>query len=122
VNVLLSVMDSAREPTAATLEVETLTPGRRAGRAAGRFALFTLVGAIITVLPLLHACGLVLLATSGSIAAWVTWRVSVLTVGQQSVPCPKCSVAVPVEPAKGGWPVRLHCEACGVTFGARPVP
>jgi ribosomal protein S27AE len=118
--VQLTIMDSARPPRPAVLEVEGLGLGRRTWRAVGRGALVSGIGGLVVILPILHLCGAALLLLGGPILAAVTFRVSVLTVGEQQVPCPKCDAVVPVEAKSGGWPVRLHCGSCGSTFSARP--
>ncbi len=118
--VQLTIMDSARPPSAAVLEVETLAMGRRLLRAAGRGLLVSGIGALVVILPILHLCGAALLLLGGPILAIVTFRVSVLTVGAQQVRCPKCDGVVAINAKSSGWPVRLHCETCGSTFSARP--
>jgi hypothetical protein len=118
----LAVMESAREPTGGELAVTELSVQRRAGRAALRGLMVGAVAAVVMILPLLHLCGALGVLLAAPVAAWFGWRSSVLTLGEQQVACPKCAAVVKVDAGKAGWPVRLHCDACGVSFGATPSP
>lgn len=117
--VLLSVMDSAKPPLVATIQAERLSAGRRAGRALARLAMVSGAGAVLAVLPLLHACGLVTFLVAGPAFAVLTFRVTVL-LGQGRVNCPKCGADVDIAAETPGWPARMHCGTCGSTFFIRP--
>ncbi len=119
--VLLTVMDSARPPTEAVVELERLSPGRRLGRGVVRWLAVSAVGAVVLVLPLLHACGALTLLVAGPVAGVLAYRRQVL-LGPGQLTCPRCEAAVPVAAGTGGWPVRLHCGGCGSTFLGRPAP
>jgi ribosomal protein S27AE len=111
------------DPTSAAQHhgLRAAAAARRARRGrVGAGALVSAIGGLVVILPILHLCGAALLFLGGPILAAVTFRVSVLTVGEQQVACPKCDAAVPVDAKSGGWPVRLHCGSCGSTFSARP--
>lgn len=117
--VLLSVMDSARPPLFATVQAERLSMGRRTGRALARLAMVSGAGAVLAVLPLLHACGLVTLLVAGPAFAVLALRVTVL-LGEGQVDCPKCGARVAIAAETPGWPARMHCGTCGSTFFIRP--
>jgi DNA-directed RNA polymerase subunit RPC12/RpoP len=81
--------------------------------------LFVGVGAVVTVLPLLHLCGVAFLVVAAPVATWLGWRASIVTSEQQYVACPRCTAAVLVEAGRRGWPLRFQCQNCGVGFTAR---
>jgi len=117
--VLLAVMDSARPPVEAAVQLERLSSGRRLGRGLTRWLLVSAVGAVVLVLPLLHACGALVLLVAAPAAGFLTYRRQVL-LGAGQLPCPKCAAVVQVAAGTAGWPVRLHCGQCGSSFLARP--
>jgi ribosomal protein S27AE len=116
----LSVMYSERAPTVVALEVRQVPVGVRASRASMLFIGLLLVGAVVTVLPLLHVCGAATVLVASPVAAWLAWKTKVVTVGEQQVVCPKCTATVAVAAARSGWPIRLQCEACGASLSAGP--
>jgi hypothetical protein len=118
-NVSLAVMDSARTPLHATLQVERLSVGRRVARGLLRWATVSAVAAVVMVLPLLHACGALSLLVAAPVAGFLAFRTRVL-LGAGFLVCPKCEAQVAVAAGVGGWPARFHCGQCGSTFLARP--
>lgn len=119
--VLLSVMDSAKPPLVATVQLERLSMTRRAGRGLARLGMVSGAGAVLTVLPLLHACGLITLLIAGPAFAVFAFKTTVL-LGDGRVDCPKCGAVVNIAAQTPGWPARMHCGTCGSTFFIRPSP
>lgn len=117
----LSVMYSERPPASARLEVRPVPLRARATRAVLLFVGLLLVGAVVTVLPLLHLCGASVVLVVAPVAAWLAWKTSVVTVGEQQVVCPKCTATIAVSAARSGWPIRLQCDGCGASLSAAPV-
>lgn len=116
--VSLQIRDSAREPTPASLEIESLPFSNRLGRAAVRLLLAWGLALPCVLVPLLHFVlvpGLLLL---GPVLAWLTFRQTV-RVKSERINCPKCGVETDIEPGTTGWPVSLRCGPCGTTFSAR---
>lgn len=120
VNVEFRVFESARPPTLGTLDVTELSLGRRVQRTVVRGGLSSVGFALVMVLPLLHACGILSLLIGVPLIAWLTWRTSVLVQGTQRIECPACRQAIEIKANSGGWPVRIQCLSCGVGVVARP--
>ncbi len=118
--VTVGIVDSELAPSGASLNVRTLTTAARLQRTAGRLLLVVAVGAIITVTPLVHLCGVVLLLTATPLAAYFTWRTSAVTQGPQQVPCPKCTGVVTIEANTNGWPIRVFCPSCAASLDISP--
>jgi hypothetical protein len=117
VNVVASVVDSNRPPVDGQLDVEELSRARRVRRAAIRFGIVAGIGAVVTLLPLLHLCGAATLLIAAPILGYLTYRVTSLSVGDQAMKCPKCEAPIPVKPQTGGWPMKLYCPSCAATVG-----
>lgn len=117
----LRVMDSAGEPTVTELPVHELTLLERLRR--GGFKLLAVggVGAVLAVLPLMHACGALTLLVVTPVVVVLTLRARVL-VGPGEVKCPKCEALVQVEAGTPGWPAGMHCNGCGCSFSGTLAP
>ena len=119
--VLLRIRDSAREPVAATLHVEPLSPRARLGRGVVRLMVCWVLAVGCVLVPLLHFVlvpGLILL---GPVLAWLATRATV-EVKSERIRCPRCEQETGVEPGSTGWPVSLRCSLCSTTFSATPTP
>lgn len=110
--VLVKVMDSSRPGAEALLPVHALSARGRAWRGVKRLALVSGVGLVLTPVPLIHACGLVMLLVAGPVAGFFAWRARAV-FGASEVTCPKCAQPLPVPEGLPAWPARLHCRACG---------
>ena len=117
--VALRIRDSAREPTHASLEVESIPMPARVGRAVGLFVVLVGLAVGSVFVPLLHF----VLVPGFAIAAFVlpvlTVRASVRVLSSE-VKCPKCGEVTPIEKGRRGWPVALWCKQCGTSFRATP--
>lgn len=78
-------------------------------------------GAVLTLLPLLHGCGLLTLLLAGPIMGYYAFRPTVLLCDGW-VECPKCGATVGLAAKTPGWPAHMHCGSCGSTFHIRPAP
>ena len=114
-------MDSARPPLNGSVRVERLSVGRRAARGLGRLGIVAFAGALLAVLPLLHACGLITLLIAAPTFAIFAFKTTVL-LDEGWISCPKCGATVGIAAKTPGWPVRMHCGSCGSTFFLRPAP
>ena len=117
--VRVGVMDSMRPGLVAMLNVEQLSLGRRVWRALKRALIVSGIGAVVLVIPLLHACGLAVLLVAGPIAGVFAFRQAAI-IGGGSVPCPKCSTPVTMTQGLAGWPARVHCQKCGAMVELNP--
>lgn len=120
IDVTLQIRDSAREPTTAKLEVEHISPGARAGRAALRLIGLWVLAVAAIMIPLLHFVLVPALAILGPVVAYLAFRATVKVLST-SVTCPKCQALSTIESGLTGWPVTLRCSSCSTTFFARPV-
>ncbi len=119
VEVVLQIRDSQREPVKATLEVEHIAPGQRAGRAALRLVILWALAVGAILIPLLHFVLVPGLFILGPILAWLAFRATV-KVRSTSITCPKCQATSTIESGLTGWPVTLRCSSCSTTFFAKP--
>ena len=116
--VVLQIRDSAREPTAATLELEDIPFAKRLGRGAVRLLGAWAVAVACVFIPLLHFVLVPGFFLAGPVLAWLAVRASV-RVTSASITCPKCGKDAPIEAGTTGWPVSMRCSSCGTTFSAR---
>ncbi len=116
--VQVGLMDSERARTMATLRMLHLPLPRRIGRTLLRTAIAAAVSAVVTLTPLMHLFGILGFLIAVPLVAVLTFRKSVMVVGNQSLSCPKCGAPVAVKNKQGGWPVRLHCDGCGASVVA----
>jgi hypothetical protein len=121
VPVHVGVMDSGKPGTVVTLQVDRLSAARRLGRAALRGLAVSGVGSVVTLVPLLHACGLFTVLLVGPLVAAFSLRASVL-LGEGEVACPRCPAPVKIPARLAGWPARVHCGACGAMVELKPAP
>lgn len=121
VPVHVGVMDSQRPGTVVTLQVDSLSAARRLGRAALRGLMVSGVGLGVTLLPLLHACGLFTVLLVGPLVAAFSLRASVL-LAEGEVACPRCAAPVGISAKLAGWPARVHCGSCGAMVELKPAP
>ncbi|MDP1830055.1 MAG: hypothetical protein Q8L48_42725 [Archangium sp.] len=119
VPVALQIRDSARAPTAATLEVQVLAPGARLQRLAFRLVVAWGLALFSLFIPLLHFVLVPGFLLAGPVLAWLAGRATVRVIST-SVACPKCTGAAAIEPDTTGWPAAMRCLACGTTFSAVP--
>ena len=117
--VRVGVMDSMRPGLVVTLNVEQLSPQVRAWRGLKRTLIVSGIGAVVVFIPLVHACGLVVLLVAGPIAGVFAFRQAAI-IGGGSVPCPKCSALVTMVEGLAGWPARVHCQKCGAMVELNP--
>lgn len=116
--VALQIRDSAREPTAATLELETIPFPKRLGRAAVRLLAAWALAVGCVFIPLLHFVLVPGFLLAGPVLAWLAVRQTVRVISA-SITCPKCGKDAPIEAGTTGWPVSMRCAICGTTFSAR---
>lgn len=117
--VRVGVMDSSKPGVVVSLPVHRLSPLERFSRAALRGLLISGIGVGVALMPLLHACGLVMALVAGPIAAAFALRAQV-TFGGGAVPCPRCSEPVELTARLSGWPARVHCGKCGAMVELNP--
>lgn len=115
----VAVMDSARPGLVATLPVQRLSQGARAGRGALRLLLVGGVGVALIFVPLVHLCGAAIAFIGAPIAAFFAWKASAL-IGEGTFPCPKCEQSLKTPPRLSGWPARVHCDKCGAMVELKP--
>ena len=115
--VLLRIRDSAREPVAATLQVEALTAGARFGRGVVRLVVCWVLAVACVLVPLLHFVLVPGLFILGPVLAWLATRATV-QVKSERIGCPRCEKETGIEPGTTGWPVSLRCSLCSTTFSA----
>lgn len=119
--VALQIRDSAREPTAATLQLEPIPFPNRLGRGAVRLLGAWALAVACVFIPLLHFVLVPGFFLVGPVLAWLAWLAvrQTVRVTSASITCPKCGKDAPIEAGTTGWPVSMRCASCGTTFSAR---
>lgn len=118
----LYLMDGHRPVGHTMLTIRRLGAPHRLVRAAGRFGMVAAAGGAVALIPLMHLCGALVVLLAAPVVAFMAWRPQVLTTTACTLACPQCKAPVTLPPGATGWPVQVHCEACGITMSARPTP
>lgn len=118
--VTLTILDSARPPTLADVDVVVLTRPERMKRAVARLGAVWGAAILSVAIPILHFVlvpGLLLL---GPVVAVLAFRARVRADVHSGIDCPKCGSRVSATNATYGWPLRLACVECGSRLTANP--
>jgi len=118
--VTLTILDSARPPTLADVDVTVLTRPERLKRALARLGAVWGAAIFAIAIPILHFIlvpGLLLL---GPVVAVLAFRARVRADANTGIGCPKCGSPVSAVGGTYGWPLRLACGECGIRFTASP--
>ena len=119
VAVKVSLRDSERPPVERELQVRPLELGSRVVHGLKRAGWAVLIFSPGILMPGIHFVIIPLAAVVVPAVFFLGMRGWVESATPQAIPCAKCDATISVPEGLVGWPMSLHCDACGNTTVVR---